>query len=323
MASSVDSIGVFGLEPQYRDYVWGGNRLRPGKSPTAEAWIIYEGDKISSGPLAGQTLAEAAQTYGAALLGERVVSRTGMRFPLLVKLLDCAQWLSLQVHPNDQQAIELEGSDQFGKTEAWYILDADPGAEILWGLKSDARKADWKQAVRAGQILDYTQKIAVETGQTVFIPAGTMHALGPGLFVYEVQQVSDITYRVFDWNRPTTSGRKLHIEQSLAVIDPDATGKPVPRPPFIDGHTARLVECPYFALDLLTAETTPLHLATQGKTFHALTVIEGQVRIEGEGWSQVFDRLQTAVIPANSKPYQVHPMTHASILKASVEDTTG
>lgn len=319
MPPGVDLNGVFGLEPQYRDYVWGGNRLRPGQSPTAEAWVIYEGDRITNGPLAGQTLGEAAQIYGAALLGEDVVSRTGLRFPLLVKLLDCAQWLSLQVHPNDQQAIELEGPGQFGKTEAWHILEAAPGAEILWGLKPGAPEAGWKQAIRTGQIIDYTQKVPVKTGQTVFIPAGTMHALGPGLFVYEVQQVSDITYRVFDWNRPMSSGRKLHIEQSLAVIDPAASGQPIPKPPFVDGASARLVECPYFALDLLTAETTSLDLSTQGKTFHALTVIEGSVRIEGDGWSQVFDRLQTAVIPANSQPYRVHPITHASILKAAVE----
>lgn len=323
MQSSPDLNGVFGLEPQYRDYVWGGNRLRPGHSPTAEAWIVYEGDLINSGPLAGQTLGAAARAYGSTLLGERVVSHTGTRFPLLVKLLDCAQWLSLQVHPNDAQAVQLEGPGQFGKTEAWYILEADPGAEILCGFKPESQHADWQQAVRSGEILDYAQSIPVKAGETVFIPAGTMHALGPGLFVYEVQQVSDITYRVYDWNRPASSGRKLHIEQSLAVIDPNAIGHAAPQPPFTDGGDARLVTCPYFALELLTAETTPLHLATQGKTFHALTVIEGRVRIEGDGWSQTFGQFQTAIIPANSEPYRVYPLTRSSILKASVEDTAG
>lgn len=323
MSPSAELNGVFGLEPQYREYVWGGSRLRPGQSPTAEAWVVYEGDLITSGPLKGQTLAEAAKTYGAALLGERVAARTGSRFPLLVKLLDCAQWLSLQVHPNDRQAVELEGPGQFGKTEAWYILEADPGAKILWGLKPGSKQADWQQAVRDGHIIDYTQSVPVKNGETVYIPAGTMHALGPGLFVYEVQQVSDITYRVFDWNRPAASGRKLHIEQSLAVIDASATGTPIPQPPFVDGGDARLITCPYFALDLLTAEATPLRQATQGNTFHALTVIEGRMRIESDVWSQTFDRLQTAIIPANSQPYQIYPLTRASVLKASVEDAAG
>ena len=323
MALSSDSIGVFGLEPQYREYVWGGNRLRPGQAPTAEAWIVYEGDLISSGPLKGQTLSAAAQAYGPALLGEYVVSRTGMRFPLLVKLLDCAQWLSLQVHPNDRQAVQLEGPGQFGKTEAWYILEADPGAKILWGLKPGVQRADWQQAVRDGSIIDYTQSVPVKNGDTIFIPAGTLHALGPGLLVYEVQQVSDITYRVFDWNRPASSGRKLHIEQSLEVIDPQSAGQAIPQAPFIDGGKTSLITCPYFTLERLTTETVPLRQATQGKTFHTLTVIEGQVRVEGDGWGQTFNQYETAVIPAASQSYQIRPLARSSILKASVEETAG
>lgn len=323
MAPFSHLIEAFGLEPQYREYVWGGNRLRPGHTPTAEAWIVYEGDLISSGPLKGQTLSAAAKAYGAALLGEQVISRTGLRFPLLVKLLDCAQWLSLQVHPNDQQAVQLEGPGHFGKTEAWHILEADPDAKILWGLKPGAEQADWKQAVRNGTIIDYTQSVPVKNGETIFIPAGTLHALGPGLLVYEVQQVSDITYRVFDWNRPASSGRQLHIEQSLAVINPQARGQAIPPAPFIDGGATQLIACPYFTLERLTTESVPLQLATQGRTFHTLTVIEGQINIEGNGWKQTFNRFETAVIPAASQPYQIQPLARSSILKASVENTAG
>ncbi|RPJ43039.1 MAG: class I mannose-6-phosphate isomerase, partial [Chloroflexi bacterium] len=210
MSSSTSYQGALVLEPQYRDYVWGGKRLRPGQV-TAEAWVVYEGDRITNDPLAGKTLGEAADQFGPALLGQRVFQRTGSRFPLLVKLLDCAQWLSLQVHPNDEQAVRLEGPGHFGKTEAWHILEADTGAEILCGFKTEAEQTNWQQAVRDGTILDYTQRVPIHTGETVFIHPGTMHALGPGLLVYEVQQTSDITYRVFDWNRPASAGRKLHI----------------------------------------------------------------------------------------------------------------
>ena len=285
MTTSTMLQGALGLEPQYREYVWGGNRLRPGQV-TAEAWVVYEGNHITSGPLAGRTLAEAAAEFGPALLGQRVVARTGQRFPLLVKLLDCAQWLSLQVHPNDEQAVHLEGPGHFGKTEAWHILAADPGAEILCGFQPNALQTDWQQAVYDGTILDYTQHMAVQPGETVFIRPGTMHALGPGLLVYEVQQTSDITYRVFDWNRPATAGRKLHIEQSLAVIDPSATGKAVPPPQFIDGAEHALVACPYFSLALLTLEQTALSQNPAGQSFHTLTVIEGQVELRGQGWQQ-------------------------------------
>ena len=115
--------------------MWGGDRLRPGHNPTAEAWVIWENDRIETGPLAGKTLGEAAQEFGSALLGQKAVARTGMRFPLLIKLLDCAQWLSLQVHPNDEQALRLEGPGQFGKTEAWHVLEAQAGATLIAGVK--------------------------------------------------------------------------------------------------------------------------------------------------------------------------------------------
>jgi mannose-6-phosphate isomerase len=319
MPSSNPLPGALGLEPQYREYVWGGNRLRPGQV-TAEAWVVFEGNRITSGPLAGRTLAEAAAEYGPALLGERVVASTGgKRFPLLVKLLDCAQWLSLQVHPNDEQAVQLEGPNHFGKTEAWYVLEADAKAEILCGFQPSAAQADWQESVRSGTILDYTQRVPIHTGQTVFIRPGTLHALGPGMLIYEVQQTSDITYRVFDWNRPASAGRKLHIDQSLAVLDPSATGKPVEPPPFVDGAEHRLVSCPFFTLALLTAEHAPVSLDPQNQTFHTLTVVDGQIEIQGEGWRQTFGRFETAVIPAGAGPYRIQPLNRARVLKASVE----
>lgn len=318
MSSHQEISGAFGLESQYRDYVWGGNRLRPGQV-TAEAWVVFEGDRITNGPLAGLTLGEAAGQYGAEVLGQRVIARTGKRFPLLIKLLDCAQWLSLQVHPNDEQAMHLEGSGHFGKTEAWHILEAEPGAEILCGFKPGAARANWQDAVRNGNILDYAQKIALHSGDTVFIRPGTMHALGPGLFVYEVQQTSDITYRVFDWNRPASAGRKLHIDQSLAVLDPTAGGKAIPQPDFEDGAQRQLIACPYFTLALLSADQQPISLDTKGQTFHILTVIDGQIELRGQGWSQTFSRYASAIIPANSGPYELIPMGITRVLKASVE----
>ena len=110
------------LTPEYRDYVWGGDHLRPGQNPTAEAWVVFEGDKISSGVLAGKTLGEAAAQFGKSLLGTRTVLRTGTRFPLLIKILDCAQWLSLQVHPNDKQAVEIEGPGQLARLKRGMCL---------------------------------------------------------------------------------------------------------------------------------------------------------------------------------------------------------
>ncbi|HEX7973158.1 MAG TPA: type I phosphomannose isomerase catalytic subunit [Anaerolineales bacterium] len=306
----------FQLIPQYRSYVWGGQKLRPGISPTAEAWVIYEQDRIAGGPLAGRSLADAAAELGETLLGKRAVERTGLRFPLLVKLLDCAAWLSLQVHPDNAQAARLEGPGQFGKAEAWHILEAYPGAELLCGLRPGVDAAGLEQAVRSGTLLERMQRLNVRSGDTIFIRPGTIHALGPGLLVYEVQQTSDITYRVWDWDRPATEGRKLHIAQSLAVADPGSTGQALPLPAGEGLH--RLISSEFFNLDLLNLRSGELTLDTAGQSFHALTVTAGRAKVGGTGWSLELGRLETALAPANSGPYRVETQEELRLLIASV-----
>lgn len=305
------------VSPEYRHYVWGGQRLQPGQL-TAEAWIVYEHDRVAAGPMQGRTLAEVAAEFGSALLGTRAIERTGLRFPILIKLLDCAAWLSLQVHPNDEQARRLEGPDQFGKTEAWHILEAAPNAEILCGLRDNTSAEALARAVRGGTLLDHMQRLNVQAGDSVFIRPGTIHALGPGLLLYEVQQTSNITYRVFDWNRPASEGRALHIAQSLAVADLNAVTPIVPPPAFIDGQSTMLITCDYFTLELLTAEARPIDLATRGESFHALTVIDGQAAIESDAGRVVLNRLETAIIPAACEVYRVKPLSQMKMLKAAV-----
>jgi mannose-6-phosphate isomerase len=306
------------LTPSYRDYVWGGERLRPGHYPTAEAWVVWEDDVIETGLLTGQTLGQAAAEFGELLLGAKAMSWTGTRFPLLIKLLDCAEWLSLQVHPNDEQAVELQGEGQFGKTEAWHILDAEPGAKLIGGLKPNVSAEDVATSIREGTIIDHVQYAQVKQGDTVFMPAGTLHALGPGLFVYEVQETSDWTYRVYDWGRPQTEKRKLHIESSIRVTRPDFTAPIIPPPATGDGTYNTLIQCEYFTLDLLSAKSNMIELDTKGESFHAITVIEGQARLQTETESVDLDRFQTAVVPAATKRYQFQPLTDCRALKSSV-----
>jgi mannose-6-phosphate isomerase len=247
------------------------------------------------------------------------MARTGTRFPVLIKLLDCADWLSLQVHPNDEQARRLEGSDQFGKTEAWHILEVDPDAELLCGLRPGTTPEALAQAIRDGTLVDLMNRIRVADGDTVFVGAGTIHALGPGMLLYEVQQTSDITYRVFDWNRPQSAGRALHIEQSLAVADPGATGTATHLRPLVDGDVVTLTRCPYFVLDTIAAERTRVTLDTAGQSFHALTAIEGAAEVVGDGWSERLERFDSVVVPAACGAYQIRPRGKTRLLKASVE----
>jgi mannose-6-phosphate isomerase len=306
------------LIPTYRDYVWGGDRLRPGHSPTAEAWVIWEEDQIEAGPLAGKTLGEVAIEFGDALLGAKAMSRTGTRFPLLIKLLDCAQWLSLQVHPNDVQAAALEGPDQFGKTEAWHILEAEPGATLIAGLKPNTSAETLANAIRHETIIEHVQYVSVSEGDTVFMRAGTLHALGPGLLVYEVQQTSNWTYRVYDWGRPQTEARRLHIDKSIQVTRADFAAPIISRPDCEDGSQQRLIECEYFTLSLLCASTNAIKLDTQRESFHAITLIEGKAILRTEDESMELDKFQTAVVPANTGSYQFEPLTSCRALKSSL-----
>ncbi|GEM_PF-172838 len=336
----------FSLDPEYRGYVWGGTRLRPEIVPTAEAWIIYAGNRISSGPYAGRILAELAEDFGTDLLGTRAIARTGNRFPVLVKILDCAQWLSLQVHPNDEQARKLEGDGFFGKTEAWHVLESEPNAKLIAGMKSNITTEALADSIKNGTMLDTVQSVDVKTGDTLFMSPGTIHALGPGLLIYEIQQTSDLTYRVYDWGRPETETRKLHIEKALAVSNSNVTTSILHAPQVNDGDVKTLAQCEYFKLETIFAEKKTIDLDTLGESFHGLTVIEGQIQVSagatlpgtarqgkcaphatssrrffgsaGEREAFILNKFETLLIPAICGAYQISPLTKSRVLKASV-----
>jgi mannose-6-phosphate isomerase len=305
------------LTPVYRDYVWGGDHLRPGHNPTAEAWVVWENDVIESGQLAGKSLGEAASFHGEALLGKKAFAKTGDRFPLLIKLLDCAQWLSLQVHPTDKLAAQLEGPGQFGKTEAWHILEAQPNATLIAGLKPNTAPDVLTESIRNGTVIDHVQYVPVSQGDTVFMPAGTLHALGPGLLIYEVQQTSDWTYRVYDWGRPQTETRKLHIEKSIQAARADFTAPITPSSVYEDGSRHIVVKCEYFTLEILSAESKPIDLDTKGESFHAITVIKGKAVLETADEQVELHQFQTVVVPAKVGAYEFRPLENCRALKST------
>ncbi len=307
------------LQAEYREYVWGGRRLRPQAERTAEAWVIYEGNRILSSPWEGQTLAQACAQEGDSLLGSQPMRRTGMRFPLLIKLLDCAEWLSLQVHPDDAMARELEGGGQFGKTEAWYFIEAEEGASILAGLKSGVTRARADEAIRGRHLLPLMRAMKVRAGESISIPAGLIHALGPGLLLYEVQQTSDWTYRVYDWDRPETPQRPLHIEKSVAATKSSLRARLNPAPDLNPaGEIRQLLSSAYFQLELGTPGKG-LDCATGGTSFHALTALQGEVRVSGAGWQYALRRYESLLIPASAGEYQLSSPDEGRFLRARAD----
>jgi len=309
----------FKLEPIYRDYVWGGSRLRQGIPITAEAWVVFEGNIIADGRYVGCTLAEAAIKEGASLLGKVPFDQTGSRFPLLIKLLDSAKWLSLQVHPDDEQAERLEGPGFFGKTEAWYIVEADEGAELLSGFRDGVSRDDIKSAVGKADILDLVVRREVHTGDSILMSPGTIHTLGPGLLIYEVQQTSDLTYRVYDWDRPMTGRRKLHIDQSIEVLDPYAKGNIQPgRSVNTEKCKRNLISCKYFSLDLIAGISGSLLMDTKGDSFSAITVLDGTISVAGSGWRIELKKFDSLLVPAACLQYNIELSEQARALHAFV-----
>ena len=310
---------LFPLEPEYRERVWGGRRLKAQEPPVGEAWVAFEESRVRTGTHAGRTLAELAAEYGAELVGAVAVARFGVRFPVLVKLLDCADWLSVQVHPDDEQAARLVGPGASGKTEAWHFLEAEPGATIYAGTKPGTTREELEAAIRAGRVLEVARQLEVRAGETYLLPAGTLHSLGPGLLLYEVQQASDTTYRVYDWDRPARAGRELHIEESVAVTDPRKAAVLSPTPELTATSSANILSCPYFALDALRIEDSPLKADTAKQTFHVLTVSSGAAHVTSDGETVRLGTHETALVAGHAGAYEIGPDEGAAeLLRASV-----
>ncbi len=221
------------FKPEMKERVWGGRALSQygftlPEGPIGEAWMIADHPNgvstVMNGDLSGQGLDKIREQYGSEWFGKKSIAHKSGRFPLLIKLLDCNDDLSVQVHPKDDYIGLPEG--ELGKTEMWYVLDAKPDAKIIYGLKPNCSREKLTAAFLENTIMDNMQKVAVKAGDCFFIPSGTVHALCAGVLVAEIQQNSDTTYRLYDYDRPGLDGkpRELHIEDSLNVINYDNAG---------------------------------------------------------------------------------------------------
>lgn len=308
----------FRLRPEFKERIWGGTRLGAHTPPYGEAWIIGEQVTIEDGPLAGRSLAEAVAEFPIELLGKRLFASEGAVFPLLIKLLDPADWLSIQVHPDDALARELEGEGFRGKTEAWYVLDAEPGAELIAGVRPGIDPADVINVIRTGSLEVLLERYPVRAGDALLIEAGLIHALGPGLFIYEVQQNSDLTYRVSDWGRPAGAGRPLHIEQAARSVKPELQPVFAPLIKRVPSGSFPILACPYFRLELVDSAGEAIERTTGGSSFHAVTLIAGSGELASHGARLTLGTFDPALVPAGSGAYRLEGNGPFRALVASV-----
>ena len=296
-------------EPALRDYLWGGRKLQtvlgkdlPAEGVWAESWEVVDHAEhqsvVRNGALAGRSLSEISQAHPKWLFGDSGLTR----LPLLLKYLDCQRVLSVQVHPDDTYAKQMTPPD-LGKTEAWYIVDAEPGAVLYAGMREGVTSDDLRAAIDAGTVENCLHQIHPKRGDCVFIPAGTVHALGAGLLVAEIQQASNTTFRLFDWNRVDANGkpRALHIDQSLEVIDFESGPRALQTPaPTHQAGRERLVSCEKFTFDRLTrssATAGSLAVAGDGR-LHLLTAPYGGVELSSGAEKLSLRAGQSVVVPA-------------------------
>ncbi len=295
------------FNPVYKDYLWGGSRIPKAFNRElpdgvyAESWEISThpdgATSIANGPLAGKTLSDLLPEYKTELLGTHV---KGDDFPLLIKLIDARDKLSVQVHPNDDNAAAVEGEP---KTEMWYFLEGAAGAQIYCGLKPGIGKEEFLQAMEDKTFADILQAIPAQPGEAVFVPGGRVHAIGEGCLILEIQQNSNTTYRIYDWDRTDAAGnaRELHIDKALQVIDWKNNGDP-----HCDVRGTTIESCEYFQLDRheLTEETAFPNI---GKSFQALFVAEGAGVIRWANGEDVLSAGQSWLIPAGLGDYEIIP----------------
>lgn len=311
------------LQASLHATIWGGHRLErdrwkplpPSNTIIGESWETEINTVAQNGPYTGKTLGALVEELGVALLGEQAIAIFGHRFPLLAKFLDANNKLSVQVHPDDLYAAQYEGG-KLGKTEFWYILAAEHNATIVHGFKVPTTRVQVHEAIRHATLDALLHEETVHAGDVIFVPSGTVHAIGSGILLYELQEYSDITYRMYDYNRLTSVGtpRELHIERSLDVahygISPRIKVKPVPLVGG-PGHEERcLAACPYF----VTRELTLKHKGegyVEGTTTGSCIILsslgaEVQVYYGASGaYSEHLSRGQTMLLPAKLGEYRI------------------
>jgi len=298
------------FQPILKERLWGGTKLKDvlGKpistDITGESWELstVKGDisVIANGRLAGMSLQELINENPEEVLGKGVVERFGTDFPILIKFIDAKQDLSIQLHPND--ALAKERHNSFGKTEMWYVMDADSDAKLIVGFNKDVTKEEYSKSLESDTLLDLLNYESVKEGDTFFINTGKIHAIGAGVLLAEIQQTSDVTYRVFDFNRKDKNGnfRELHTEMALDAIDYSKKDDFKVDYPTNKNEVNSMVNCPYFTTNFLKLSQDLKQNVTDRDSFTIYMCVSGAAEIESNFGVETIQKGETVLVPASS-----------------------
>jgi mannose-6-phosphate isomerase len=326
----MNSLYPLKFKPIFKDKIWGGDKIRTlfGKdfSPLpncGESWELSGVDGnisvVQNGFLKGNTLEEIIEVYMGDLVGEKVFEKFGLQFPVLIKIIDSNQWLSIQVHPDDKLA--MKRNKQNGKSEMWYVLQADKNVELISGFNQKVDKKKYLNHFNNGKLKELLNFEKVERGDVFNIPAGRIHALGPGVCLAEIQQTSDITYRIYDWDRLDKDGksRELHVEQSLAAIDFEFYDNYKTDGSSITGTVKNLVNTQHFTTNIITIDKPIERDYFNLDSFVILLCTEGKFTILYKGGHESVAKGETVLIPAELHDLQFVPDSTATFLEVYIE----
>ncbi len=317
------------FKPIFKDKIWGGRKIKDvlgmdfGKLPNCgEVWVVsgVEGNPtlVKNGFLAGNELNELVSVYMGDLVGDEVYEKYGDEFPLLIKYIDANDWLSIQVHPDDELAAKRKIGR--GKTEMWYIMEAEKGAELISGFSKKVDKETYQKYLNEGKIKDILNFEKVENGDVFFIPAGRVHALGPGILLAEIQETSDTTYRIYDWDRIDASGmkRELHTVEALDAIDFEVYDDYKTRYKKKKNETVPLVQCPQFTTNLLEYDQPLSKDFEELDSFVIYMGVEGSSVLKWEGGEEKIALGDAVVIPNVINDIELRPEGKAKLLEVYI-----
>ena len=326
-----DKLYPLKFQPIFKDKIWGGQKIKSilhkDFSPLpncGESWEVsgIEGDisVVANGFLAENDLNELIEIYMYDLVGDNIYYKFGLGFPLLIKFIDAAEDLSVQVHPDDELAMKKYG--QNGKTELWHVLDADPGAGLYVGFKQGVTREKYEKAVSEGNVDQLLEFYSVKQGDTFFIPAGTVHAIGKGVLLAEIQESSDITYRIFDWNRKDENGnsRELHTEEALEAIQfENHTSYKIDTPETLNS-SVQIIRNPFFNINLLAFDKPKQKEYSNIDSFVIYICTEGEVHFLYDNKIEILKKGGVLLKPASMESLNLVPVTFSRLLEIYIDE---